>query len=180
VHCTRETCNSGDWVKSNRPWTFSNRTRLESSLYVSWFASELCLSVTMLCCSARFVARIKIEQHINLKFPVKLKNKNPTECFKLLKKVYVDNVTSRTRVFEWHKRFMGKNPDNNPLPVLAPPILPARLAFSTNSTPLLSIDFPCGLLSHLPCSYIAGRFRLVAQSAATCSRWFLVHRFFYP
>jgi hypothetical protein len=31
-----------------------------------------------------------------------------------------------------------------------------------------------------PCSYIAGYFRLVAQSVATCSRWFLARGFFYP
>jgi hypothetical protein len=30
------------------------------------------------------------------------------------------------------------------------------------------------------CSYIAGCFRVVAQSAATCSRWFLAHELFYP
>jgi hypothetical protein len=46
---------------------------LDSSLYVSWFASEFCLSVTMLCCSMGFV--MKIEQCINLKFLVKLKKK---------------------------------------------------------------------------------------------------------
>jgi hypothetical protein len=45
---------------------------------------------------------MKIEQRINLK----LKEKTTTECFKLLKEVYNDNVMSRTRVFEWHKRFM--------------------------------------------------------------------------
>jgi hypothetical protein len=49
---------------------------------------------------------MKIEQRINLKFPVKLTKKTPTECFQLLKEVYGDNVMSRTRVFEWHKRFM--------------------------------------------------------------------------
>jgi hypothetical protein len=92
-------------VKSNRPRSFMNRTRLDSSLYVSWFVSELCLSVTKLCCSAGFVARMKIEQRINLKFLVKLK-KTPTECFQLLKEVYGDNVTSRARVLEWHKQFM--------------------------------------------------------------------------
>jgi hypothetical protein len=30
------------------------------------------------------------------------------------------------------------------------------------------------------CSYTAGCFRLVAQSVATCSRWFLAREFFYP
>ena len=27
------------------------------------------------------------------------------ECIKLLKDVYGDNLMSRSRVFEWHKRF---------------------------------------------------------------------------
>jgi ribosome-binding protein aMBF1 (putative translation factor) len=66
---------------------------------------ELCLSVTMLCCSAGFVTMMKIEQRINLKFIVKLR-KTPTECFRLLKDVYSDNVMSRTQVSESHKRFM--------------------------------------------------------------------------
>jgi hypothetical protein len=51
---------------------------------------------------------------------------------------------------------------------------------STNPSSLLSIDFPCGPLSLPSCSYIAGCFRLVIQSAATCSRWFLARGFFYP
>jgi hypothetical protein len=41
------------------------------------------------------------------------------------------------------------------------------LTFTTDPTPLLSVDFPCGLLSLSPYSYIAGCFRLVDQSAAT-------------
>jgi hypothetical protein len=65
----------------------------------------------------------------------------------------------------------------------SPPLLPARLAFSTDPTPLFFINFPCGLLtlpnSFPPCSYKAGCFQLVAQSAATCSHWFLTCRFFY-
>jgi hypothetical protein len=48
---------------------------------------------------------MKIEQHINLKFLVKLKKKI-SECFQLVKEVYSDNVMSRTRVSERHKRFM--------------------------------------------------------------------------
>nr|CAH7754629.1 unnamed protein product [Callosobruchus chinensis] len=47
---------------------------------------------------------LKIEQRINLKFLVKL-GKSPSECFQLLKEVFGDNCMSRTRVFEWHKRF---------------------------------------------------------------------------
>lgn len=47
---------------------------------------------------------LKIEQRINLKFLVKLR-KPPSECFQLLKEVFGDNCMSRTRVFEWHKRF---------------------------------------------------------------------------
>jgi hypothetical protein len=51
---------------------------------------------------------------------------------------------------------------------------------STEPSPLLSIDIPCGPLSLLSCSYIAGCFQLVAQSAATCSGWFHARGFFYP
>lgn len=47
---------------------------------------------------------LKIEQRVNLKFLIKLK-KSPTECFKLLTEVYREVTMSRTRVFEWHKRF---------------------------------------------------------------------------
>jgi hypothetical protein len=39
---------------------------------------------------------------------------------------------------------------------------------STDPSPLLSIDFPCGPLSLPSSSYIAGCFRLVTQFAATC------------
>jgi hypothetical protein len=46
---------------------------------------------------------MEIEQRINLKF---VKLKKLTECFQLLKEVYGDNLMSRTRVSEWHKRFM--------------------------------------------------------------------------
>jgi hypothetical protein len=42
------------------------------------FASELCLIVTMLCCSAGFVTRMKLEQRVNLEFLVKLIKKTPT------------------------------------------------------------------------------------------------------
>ena len=47
----------------------------------------------------------KIEHRVNLKFLVKLKKTSPTECIKLLKDVYDDNLMSRSRVFDWHKRF---------------------------------------------------------------------------
>ena len=47
----------------------------------------------------------KIEQHVNLKFLVKLKRKSPSECIELLKDLYGDNLMSRSRVSERHKRF---------------------------------------------------------------------------
>jgi hypothetical protein len=56
---------------------------------------------------------------------------------------------------------------------------PARYIL-VDPTPLLSVNFPCGLPSFSPCSCIAGCFRLVAQSAATCWRWFPGGGFFYP
>ena len=47
---------------------------------------------------------MSIEQKINLKFLVRL-GKTPTETFNLLQEVYGDATMSRTRIFEWHKRF---------------------------------------------------------------------------
>ena len=44
------------------------------------------------------------KQRINLKFLVRL-GKTPTEALKLLQKVYGNDTMSRTRLFEWHRRF---------------------------------------------------------------------------
>jgi hypothetical protein len=59
-------------VKCNQPWCLSNLTRLDSSLYINWFTSELCL----FWCSARFVTRIKTGQFISLKFLAKPKKRS--------------------------------------------------------------------------------------------------------
>ena len=48
--------------------------------------------------------RISAKQRINLKFLVRL-GKTPTEGLKLLQEVYGDDTMSRTRLFEWHRRF---------------------------------------------------------------------------
>ena len=45
-----------------------------------------------------------IEQRINIKFCAKL-GKMATETLNMLRDVYIDSSTSKTRVFEWHKRF---------------------------------------------------------------------------
>ena len=47
---------------------------------------------------------MSVEQRINLKFLVRL-GKTPTEALKLLQEVYYDDTMSRTRLFEWHRRF---------------------------------------------------------------------------
>ena len=47
---------------------------------------------------------MSVELRINLKFLVRL-GKTPTEALKLLQEVYVDDTMSRTRRFEWHRRF---------------------------------------------------------------------------
>ena len=47
---------------------------------------------------------MSVEQRINLKFLVRLE-KTPTEALNLLQKVYDDGTMSRTRLFEWHRRF---------------------------------------------------------------------------
>ena len=45
-----------------------------------------------------------LEQRISIKFCVKL-NKSASETHHLLKEAYGDEVMSRARVFNWHKRF---------------------------------------------------------------------------
>ena len=47
---------------------------------------------------------MSVEQRINLKFLVRL-GKTPTEALKLLQEVYGDDTMSKTRLFEWHRRF---------------------------------------------------------------------------
>ena len=47
---------------------------------------------------------MSVEQRINWKFLVRL-GKTPAEALKLLQEVYDDNKMSRTRLFEWHRRF---------------------------------------------------------------------------
>ena len=54
----------------------------------------------------------KFEHRVNMKFPVKLRKHPPMECIKLLKDVYGNNLMSRSRVFEWHKRF-SENPEED-------------------------------------------------------------------
>lgn len=45
-----------------------------------------------------------LEQRISIKFCVKL-NKSASETHHLLKEAYGDEVMSRARIFDWHKRF---------------------------------------------------------------------------
>ena len=45
-----------------------------------------------------------VEQQINLKFLVLL-GKTPPEALKLLQEIYGDDTMSKTRLFEWHRRF---------------------------------------------------------------------------
>jgi hypothetical protein len=71
-------------------------------------------------------------------------------------------------------------PLTDTLPLIHIPLLPAVDLHHRLHTPLHSVVFSCGILSLSPCSYIAGCFWLVAQSAATCSRWFTALGFFYP
>ena len=44
------------------------------------------------------------DQRANLKFLAKL-GKTPSESFAMLQQVYGEETMSRTRAFEWHKRF---------------------------------------------------------------------------
>jgi hypothetical protein len=70
-------------------------------------------------------------------------------------------------------------PPTQPLPVLAIPLLPACLTFSTDPTLSSLLIFQVAYSPSLR-SYIDACFRLVAQSAATSSRWFLARGLFYP
>ena len=45
-----------------------------------------------------------VELIISFKFLAKL-GKTPSECFALLQQVYKEEIMSRARAFEWHKRF---------------------------------------------------------------------------
>jgi len=47
---------------------------------------------------------VNVEEHVNLKFCLKLR-KSATETHNLLKKVYGDECLSRTQVFEWFEKF---------------------------------------------------------------------------
>ena len=57
-----------------------------------------------------FNCKMTIEQRINIKFCVKL-GKTVTESLKMLRDVYGDSSMSRTRVFEWHKRYVEGRED---------------------------------------------------------------------
>ena len=67
-----------------------------------------------------FNCRMTIEQRINIKFCVKL-GKTATETLKMLRDVYGDSSMSRTRVFEWHKRFVEGREDVEDDPKLGRP-----------------------------------------------------------
>ena len=58
-----------------------------------------------------FNCRMTIEQRIDIKFCVKL-GKTATETLKMLRDVYGDYSLFRTRVFEWHKRFVKGREDD--------------------------------------------------------------------
>ena len=47
---------------------------------------------------------MSVEQQINLKFLVRL-GKTPLEALKSLQEVYGDDTMSKTRLFEWRRRF---------------------------------------------------------------------------
>ena len=53
---------------------------------------------------------MSLEQRINIKFLVKL-GKTAAETLSMLKDVYGDQTMSRTRVYEWHKRFTSGRDD---------------------------------------------------------------------
>ena len=67
-----------------------------------------------------FNCRMTIEQRISIKFWVKL-GKTATETLKMLRDADEDSSMSRTKVFEWHKRFMEGREDVEDDPKLGRP-----------------------------------------------------------
>lgn len=53
---------------------------------------------------------VQMEQRVNIKFLFKL-GKSATEAYSMLQQVYGDDCLSRTRVFEWFKRFQDGRED---------------------------------------------------------------------
>jgi hypothetical protein len=62
--------------------------------------------------SAVFVMSNKLEQRVCIKFCVKL-GKSATETFEMIKKTFEDEAMSRSKIFEWHKRFIEGREDIN-------------------------------------------------------------------
>ncbi|XP_014487170.1 PREDICTED: putative uncharacterized protein FLJ37770 isoform X2 [Dinoponera quadriceps] len=60
--------------------------------------------------ASRIKMQRTIEQRCAIKFYVKL-NKSPTETFNMIRKAYKNEAMSRTRVFEWHKKFKDGRED---------------------------------------------------------------------
>ena len=67
------------------------------------FGSSLCLKWIVFF-FVRIMLTVNMEQHVNMKFCLKLR-KSATETHNLLKKVYGDECLSRTQVFEWFEKF---------------------------------------------------------------------------
>ncbi|CAI6356122.1 unnamed protein product [Macrosiphum euphorbiae] len=61
---------------------------------------------------AVFVMSNKLEQSVCIKFCVKL-GKSATETFEIIKKAFEDEAMSRSKTFEWHKRFIEGREDIN-------------------------------------------------------------------
>jgi hypothetical protein len=87
-----------------------NGTSYGVRLFV-WYASfnlfDRCIWGIQLFWWSQFFHRVegfKMEQRIAMKFCAKLK-KTHIETFQILKSAYGEECLSRTRVFEWHKRF---------------------------------------------------------------------------
>jgi len=79
-----------------------NNTGLVSLRSVVYLRASV--KVTLFALYVEIIPDEKIEQRIDFKFLVKLWE-SATESFRLFTDVYGDDVTSRPRVFEWHKRF---------------------------------------------------------------------------
>jgi len=63
-------------------------------------------------CVSSIGRHMNFEQRANIKFCFKL-GKSFTETFNLMKKVYCNDALSRTRVYEWYKRFRDGRVDIN-------------------------------------------------------------------
>ena len=102
--------------------SYGFENQIQHSVTTTFFCTFFCQSTFFVTVSWKFdkiknfrlffssVRRMSFEQSINLKFLVRL-GKTPIEALKFLHEVYSADAMSRTRLFEWHRRFKERRGD---------------------------------------------------------------------